>query len=242
VIDGLEHGRWALGDKNAPLPRRRGRLGGRRPTAARHGPSPVAPARLSRPAPRHDSLMRPFIPSAPRPIVQSAEAGVHPARAATRAALHPRDALVRSLSELILRNEVIGAPQTSLNTPIGSTRRFAVVRIPLAERKTISHELDGSVNDIVLAAARAVCGACFWSEGRSPLSEPARDGPDERAKGIRASGPCKPISSLFVKLPVSEPVAHARHGRSSPRRSGWSPRALRREPSRCSIWPRRRRH
>jgi hypothetical protein len=51
--------------------------------------------------------------------------------------LHPRNALERSLSvaELLVRDEVIAAPPTSLNVPIGSSRRFAVVDVPLAELK-----------------------------------------------------------------------------------------------------------
>ena len=76
-------------------------------------------------------------------------------RAGVHAAIHPREALERSraLAELIVRDEIIGAPRTSLNVPIGSTQASS----PSCARrwpscKAIRHELGGSVNDVVLAA------------------------------------------------------------------------------------------
>jgi len=100
------------------------------------------------------SLLGPFLPSPPQPIAHAAQAGANVARAGLHATLHPRETLERSrsLAELIVRDELIAAPHTSLNVPIGSTRRFAVVNRPLAELKAASRALGGSVNDVVLAA------------------------------------------------------------------------------------------
>ena len=62
-------------------------------------------------------------------------------------------ALAPRSPQLIVRDELRGAPHTSLNVPIGQTRRYAVVRAPLEELKAIGHHLGGSVTDVVLAAS-----------------------------------------------------------------------------------------
>ena len=64
---------------------------------------------------------------------------VRGARAGLGAALHPRESLdrVRAAVELIVREEVIGAPQSSLNGPMSGTRHFATVRLDLADVKAI---------------------------------------------------------------------------------------------------------
>ena len=59
----------------------------------------------------------------------------------------------RALAEFIVREEVIPAPHTSLNVPIGGNRRMLQVAASLAELKTIKARLGGSVNDVVLAIA-----------------------------------------------------------------------------------------
>ena len=58
---------------------------------------------------------------------------------------------MRAAVELIVREEVIGAPQSSLNGPMSGMRHFATVRLDLAEVKAIKTRLGGTVNDVVLA-------------------------------------------------------------------------------------------
>src|SRR5689334_19701408 len=154
LIEGLSDGRWAIAHKThhclvdgvgsvdvAYL------LLDTEPDPPERSPAPP-------PAPGNSSLARPFLPSPPQPLANVAGAGARVARAGAHAALHPREALDRSraLGELLIRDELIAAPHTSLNLPIGSSRRFAVVNRPLAELKTIRRRLGGSVNDVVLAA------------------------------------------------------------------------------------------
>ena len=73
-----------------------------------------------------------------------------------RAATHPRR-LRRlfergaALAELVIKDELIAAPKSSLNRPIGIERRFAVVRASLEDVKAVKDELGGTVNDVVLA-------------------------------------------------------------------------------------------
>jgi diacylglycerol O-acyltransferase len=211
LIDGLEHGRWALAHKThhclvdgvgsvnvAYL------LLDTEP-AASEPPSPPAHTDPGVPSP---------LPRPPQPLVQATRAGARAAGAGLRATLHPREALTRSraLAELIVRDEVVGAPDSSLNVAIGSTRRFASVTVPLAELKAISRELGGSVNDAVLAACTSGLRQLLLGRGERPPRQGlramvpmnVRDASERLALGNR-------ISSLFVDLPVAEPVAHARH-------------------------------
>ncbi len=132
----------------------------------------------------------------------------HGARTGIDAALHPSkllDALARSraMAELVARDELVAAPMTSINNPIGVHRRFDVVRVPLTDVKLIKNRLGGTVNDVVLAAATAGLRELLLSRG------------DELPEGglramvpvnIRAAGDKlgNRITSLFVHLPVGE--------------------------------------
>jgi diacylglycerol O-acyltransferase / wax synthase len=139
------------------------------------------------------------------------------ARAGLDVALHPRKlggALARSrgLAELLVRDELRGAPRTSLNVRIGATRRLAEVAVPLEELKAIKRALGGTVNDVVLAATAG---------GLRRLLESRDEEPDPR--GLRAMVPVSlrqtsetlalgnRVSSLFVELPVAETDALERY-------------------------------
>jgi WS/DGAT/MGAT family acyltransferase len=214
LIEGLPGGRWALAHKThhclvdgvgsvdvAYL------LLDAEPNPPEH---PFAPP----PPPANGSLLRPFVPNAPQPIADVAQAGARVARAGVHAALHPREVLERSrsLADLIVRDELVGAPRSSLNVAIGSTRRFGVVSRPLAELKAIRGRLGGSINDVVLAACTTGLRSLLLERGEQ-LSR----------RGLRAMVPMNVrqdserlmlgnrVSSLFVGLPVAEPLAHERH-------------------------------
>jgi diacylglycerol O-acyltransferase / wax synthase len=219
VLDGLSGGRWALVSKThhcmvdgigsvdaayllldtEPHPRRRGRRSSAH-TAERDngdGRSPIATA-----------LDLPF---------RAVEAGARLARRGLDAAAHPsraREAMRRSraLAELIVRDEVIAAPSTSLNVPIGGTRRLGVAAFSLDEIKAIKRRLGGTVNDVVLAASAG--GLRRLLETREEEIPP---------QGLRAMVPVNVrqagehlslgnrITSLFVHLPVSEADALRRY-------------------------------
>jgi WS/DGAT/MGAT family acyltransferase len=178
---------------------------------------PDPPERPRQQLPRPDgSLARPVVPRPPRPIADAAEAGARVVRAGLHAAVHPREALERSrsLAELIVRDELIAAPHTSLNVPIGSTRRFAVVNRPLAELKTIRRRLGGSINDVVLAACTTGLRRLLLSRGERPsrrglramVPMNVRQDSERLALGNR-------ISSLFVDLPLATEDPVQRHWR-----------------------------
>ena len=214
LIEGLPEGRWAIANKTHHC-----LVDGVGSVDVAYllldtEPNPPERPLASPPPPSKDSLLRPFVPSPPSAIADAGHAGARVAGAGVHAALHPRRALERSrsLAELIVRDEVIGAPHTSLNVPIGSTRRFAVVNRTLAEFKAIRHGLGGSINDAVLAACTTGLRLLLLERGeplpprglRAMVPMNIRQSSERLALGNR-------ISSLFVDLPVGERVAHLRH-------------------------------
>jgi len=124
-----------------------------------------------------------------------------------RGALHPRDALrgARSALAVIVRDELRAAPRTSLNVPIGTLRRFEVVRAPLADLKEIKNSLGGTINDVVLTVAASGLRALLRSRGdslptgglRAMVPINVRAASEHLALGNR-------VSSLYVELPVVE--------------------------------------
>lgn len=139
----------------------------------------------------------------PRKVAGAARAGasiaLHPGR------LREMAARSRAMAELLLRDEVIPAPHTSLNEPIGTMRRFEVVRVPLAELKLIKNALGGTVNDVALAAATGGLRSLLLSRGEEPpraglramVPVNVRTAGEHLALGNR-------ITSLFVHLPVGD--------------------------------------
>jgi diacylglycerol O-acyltransferase len=141
--------------------------------------------------------------------VRAAQAGLHAAESAVGVATHPeraREAVHRSraLVELIARDELVAAPHTSLNEPIGAKRRLAVLRVELDDLREIKGSLGGTVNDVVLAAAAGGLrrllehrGEKFPAKGlRAMVPMNVRTAAERLAMGNR-------ISSLFVHLPVA---------------------------------------
>ena len=132
---------------------------------------------------------------------------------------HPRHAAegldsARALVELLVRDELVAAPSTSLNVPLSEHRRIAVTEVPLEELKAIKYALGGTVNDVVLALATAGLRDLLVARGETPP-----------AAGLRAMVPVNiraaaeqvelgnRITSLFVHLPVSVAEPRARYRR-----------------------------
>jgi WS/DGAT/MGAT family acyltransferase len=147
------------------------------------------------------------------PVRQAASAATSAGSAVINAALHPREAVEhsRKLAATLARDQLKGAPHTSLNVPIGQGRRYALVRMPIDELKRIGHSLDVSMNDVALAACTSGLRSLLIERGerlpvrglRAMVPVNVRGGSDPSAVGNR-------VSSLFVDLPVAEPVAIVR--------------------------------
>jgi diacylglycerol O-acyltransferase / wax synthase len=111
----------------------------------------------------------------------------------------------RALAEVLVKDELVAAPHTSLNEPIGTRRSLAVLTVPLDELKEIRRALGGSVNDVVLAAAAGGLRELLRSRGealpgqglRAMVPVNLRSATERLALGNR-------ITSLFVHLPVAE--------------------------------------
>jgi diacylglycerol O-acyltransferase / wax synthase len=209
LLSGLEHGRWALVTKthhslvdgmsgvdvtnllldatpDAPWPP--GTVSGAHEPSAQA--QPPWPARAVRTALR--------IPTA---------ALVHPRRSASDV-LHAG----RAVADILVRDELIGAPATSLNVPISGTRRFAVARADLNEMKAVKRALGGTFNDVVLAVVTGALRAFLEHRGdelpahglRAMVPVSLRASGEEGALGNR-------VSSLFVDLPVATGDPAARY-------------------------------
>jgi diacylglycerol O-acyltransferase len=210
LLDGLADGRWALITKTHHcLVDGVGSVdAGDLLLDTEPEPAPDGPSALDRaPAPVSSDTARPaWLPHAPQPVRLTADAGLAAARTGTHAVMHPREALERSRAviDLLVRDELIAAPSSSLNVPIGTTRRVATVHVELQELKDVREALGGTVNDVVLAAAAGALRALLLARGEDP---PRR--------GLRAMVPVNlrregdhgelgnQVSSLFIDLPVA---------------------------------------
>jgi len=125
------------------------------------------------------------------------------------AAVHPpkvREILSRSrtMTETLIQDELTPAPPTSLNAPIGSSRRLAGVDVPLADVERVTEELGGTLNDVVLAVVAGGLRRLFEQRGEEVdlvrIMAPVglRQASEALVRGSE-------VSSLFVSLPVSEP-------------------------------------
>jgi WS/DGAT/MGAT family acyltransferase len=111
----------------------------------------------------------------------------------------------RAMAEVLVRDELIAAPLSSLNEPIGAKRRLATASIPLGDLKAIKSGLGGTVNDVVLAVTAGGLRDLLLARGdelpreglRAMVPVNLRTAGERLALGNR-------ITSLFVHLPVAE--------------------------------------
>jgi WS/DGAT/MGAT family acyltransferase len=174
------------------------------------------------PGPESKGLLEAFQPPPDREdgIYGPVSLITHGVRAGADLALHPgklRDLLSRSrgVAELLVRDELRGAPRTSLNVPIGRNRRVAELSVQLEELKAVKRELGGTVNDVVLAASVGGLRRLLESRGEEPDPRGLRAMvPVSVREASEALGLGNRVSSLFVELPGAEPDPHERYRRT----------------------------
>ncbi len=140
--------------------------------------------------------------------VRGVDASIHPKRA------QDVMARARALAELLVKDELVAAPPSSINVPIGANRRLAVISAPLPRLKEIKRALGGTVNDVVLAATAGGLRTLLYTRDEMPPPQGLRamvpvnirSAGDRLALGNR-------ITSLFVHLPVAEPTPEGRYTR-----------------------------
>ena len=199
LVEGLDGGRWALATKThhalvdgvgsvdvTQLLLDGSRSGSQRQTQPAAAPGDAADADGDGWVERLGNLVR-----------GGAEFVSHPARLLGEA---------KTAAELMIREEWVPAPPSSLNVPIGPHRSYAAARAQLADLKAIKNALGGTVNDVVLTVAAGGL--------RRLLQERGEELPEH---GLRAMVPVNlrttdegeqlgnRVSSLFVHLPVCEP-------------------------------------
>ncbi|WP_372789588.1 wax ester/triacylglycerol synthase family O-acyltransferase [Paraconexibacter sp.] len=204
LLEGLAEGRWAMFTKThhclvdgvgsvqiAHL------LLDPSPTGGTQAPAPAGPPPVE-PARDHSG------PSLP---------GLGVAREAIHAALHPRETAQRAwaLAELLVRDELQAAPDTSLNCAIGPRRGLSAVHLELDEAQQIRAALGGTVNDVVLSAVTAGLRRVFLTRGEEPPGAGLRAMVPVNLRASDGSSTGNRISSLFVELPVAEPDPLERH-------------------------------
>ena len=227
IVEGLARGRWALASKThhcmvdgvgsvdvgylmldtspeaVPAAEARGSAAARRPPAGQ----PQATAEVA-PSATLSALSRAWEGLSPlEPVAHLAQSSVH-------GVLHPRETFSRAVAaaRMIAQEELHGAPHTSLNSPIGTRRRFEVMRIPLRDMRAIKRALGGTINDVAVTISASGLRALMLSRGETLPSE-----------GLRAMVPMNvrraaehlalgnKISSLFVDVPVAEPQTIERY-------------------------------
>lgn len=98
------------------------------------------------------------------------------------------------------------APASSLSGPIGRSRRYAWVRVPLAAVKGVKNRLGGTVNDVVLAAITSGYRDLLISRGEEPTAHmmPSLIPVSTRTEGD-ANSYHNQYSLLIADLPVHIP-------------------------------------
>ncbi|MGN6663427.1 MAG: wax ester/triacylglycerol synthase family O-acyltransferase [Solirubrobacterales bacterium] len=127
------------------------------------------------------------------------------------ARVHPRKvgsirAQSRAMAETLAREQLAPPPRTSLNRPIGASRRLAAVEVSTEGLGRVERELGGTANDVVLTAVAGGLRRLFESRGESvdhvramvPLSLRLQQAGEALLSGSR-------VSSLFVDLDLAEP-------------------------------------
>jgi diacylglycerol O-acyltransferase len=213
LVEGLQGGAWALATKtHHALVDGVGSVGVAEVLLDVEPGAHTRPHEAAQP-PASGSRWEDLLAPMPGAAADAARVGATVARAGLHAATHPRETFERSRSlvEVIVRDELIAAPPSSINVRTGATRNYTVVRASLPDLKHVGHQLGGSVNDVVLAACTAGLRRMLLSRSEQPPQQGLRamvptnvreDG-ERLALGNR-------VSSLFVDLPVAEPDPLAR--------------------------------
>lgn len=136
------------------------------------------------------------------------------ARASLSAARHPRRTVGQMVAaaDLIVRDEILAAPHTSLNQPLSGTRHYRWLTLSLDDLAEVRTRLGGTLNDAVLAICTGGLRALLLARGEEvPTTLRAQIPVNVRSEGTRDLG--NELTSLFVELPVGEPDPLARHAR-----------------------------
>lgn len=201
LVDGLEDGGWMLATKthHAMVDGVGSMDIGHVLLDAEPRPAPRPPAHVNGNGYVSDNGRH--LPGWLAPAVAAARTAVGAARHPSRI-VHAGEAAV-AMGEMVWQDEILAARDSSLNVPIGATRRFVSVPFDLDEVKAVKRSLGGTVNDVVLAVTTGALRRLLASRGDA-LDRPLRAmvPVNLRSDGHGSLG--NRVTSLFVELPVGE--------------------------------------
>ena len=208
LLDGLSDGRWALVTKTHHC--LVDGVGSVDLVGLLLDAQPTPPDAPTLPAARVSASVdasHGWLSSLSAPVGVLTGAGLAAARAGAHAVTHPREGVERSrdMIDLLVRDELIAAPRSSLNVPIGATRRIAAARVELEDLRTVRSALGGTVNDVVLCAATGALRELLVARGEDPPRQGLRAMVPVNVRSESEHGDLgNRVSSLFVGLPVAE--------------------------------------
>jgi diacylglycerol O-acyltransferase / wax synthase len=215
LVDGLEGGRWMLATKT-----HHAMVDGVGSVDIGHlllDAEPKAPPRA--PVPQATpgngvALHGSRLPDVLAPVA----VGGRIAKAAIDVARDPRK-LIRAgeaaaaMGDVLWQDEINASRTSTLNVPIGTTRRYASVAVELREVKEIKQALGGTVNDVVLAACTGALRRLLEHRGEE-LEKPLRAMVPVNLRGDAHDGVGNKVTSLFVELPIGEARLYRRYRRA----------------------------
>lgn len=159
-------------------------------------PTPVAQSWTPTPIPTANELLRDNLRRRRRELGRGLSGLAHPART-LRLARRAMPAWREVLTEK-------PAPRTSLNQPVGTERRLAIVRCRLDLAKQIAHTHHAKINDVVLAAVAGGLRGLLANRGETvPLTQRAMVTITHHDEGPGQTLGNKP-SWMMVPLPLGE--------------------------------------
>jgi diacylglycerol O-acyltransferase / wax synthase len=212
LVDGLEDGGWMLATKT-----HHAMVDGVGSVDIGHmlldiEPHPGPRALVSRPTSNGNGTGGLQLPEWLPPVVAArvAKAAIGAARRPSQL-LRAGEAAV-AMGEVLWQDEIMAARSSTLNVPIGTTRRFTSVAFELDKVKEIKRSLGGTVNDVVLATCTGALRRLLEHRGED-LEQPLRAmvPVNLRADGDNHDGIGNRVTSLFVELPVGEAGLRGRY-------------------------------
>jgi len=212
LVDGFEDGRWMLATKtHHAMVDGVGSIDiGHLLLDVEPHSAPRTPAQLPASNGNGTSGGGPHLPEWLPPVLAA-----RVAKAAIGAARNPGTLLrageaAVAMGEMLWQDEIMAARQSTLNVPIGTTRRFTSVAFELTQVKEIKGALGGTVNDVVLATCTGALRRLLEHRGED-LEQPLRAMVPVNLRGDDHDGVGNRVTSLFVELPVGTSALHRRY-------------------------------
>ena len=168
-----------------------------------HTPDPAAVAIEPWNPPAEPSALRLLLDAL---LERMTEPAITLARTVSNAIRHPRSTVTNSAGVALgaARTLVRGlAPRSSFNIPVGATRRFAMMDVPLDDARAVKSALGGTVNDVILTTVAEALSRFLEHRGEPTEGRKLRSmmPASTRDRGGQP-GQNNQVTTLFVDLPV----------------------------------------